>query len=328
MNHSGRLHGGRPTSNSTSTTQQHLLARRKQINTLRIFNENVIETKQDVEFQMTFDVPGPLTLVMLIVLPRDFPNNRPLIKVIPNGQTTSTALQHPWINESHDVTGSPGLNSFRSSMTDLGRVVQAIKREFEKNPPQLTHSNPQKPISETVNVAIRPATSQPVPHASRSIPEIEELSKDQLETMQKDPIAFGVFYRKLEVTTMSSLDDQATALKTEIQSILDSSSSSLEAELDAKKQLFLERKQEYHSICQLSKDKAEQLKSTIQALDRVSLCDNLSIASHQDELESDKCAEAFLAGDMPLDDFLSDYVKKRTSFHHRKSKLERFALTD
>jgi len=328
MNHSGRLHGARPTSNSTSTTQQHLLARRKQINTLRIFNENVIETKQDVEFQMTFDVPGPLNLVMLIVLPRDFPNNRPLIKVIPNGQTTSTALQHPWINESHDVTGSPGLNSFRSSMTDLGRVVQAIKREFEKNPPQLTHSNPQKPLSETVNVAIRPATSQPVPHASRSISEIEELSKDQLETLQKDPVAFGVFYRKLEVTTMSSLDDQATALKTEIQSILDSSSSSLEAELDAKKQLFLERKQEYHSICQLSKDKAEQLKSTIQALDRVSLCDNLSIASHQDELESDKCAEAFLAGDMPLDDFLSDYVKKRTSFHHRKSKLERFALTD
>ena len=324
MNHSGRLHGGRPTSNSTSTTQQHLLARRKQINTLRIFNENVIETKQDVEFQMTFDVPGPLTLVMLIVLPRDFPNNRPLIKVIPHGQTTSTALQHPWINESHDVTGSPGLNSFRSSMTDLGRVVQAIKREFEKNPPQLTHSKPQKPTSEPVT---RPA-SQPVPHASRSIPEIEELSKDQLETLQKDPMAFGVFYRKLEVTTMSSLDDQATALKTEIQSILDSSSSSLEAELDAKKQLFLERKQEYHSICQLSKDKAEQLKSTIQALDRVSLCDNLSIASHQDELESDKCAEAFLAGDMPLDDFLSDYVKKRTSYHIRKSKLERFALTD
>ena len=103
MNHSGLHRGGHHTSTPSSTTQH--LARRKQINTLRIFNENVIETRQDVEFQMSFDVTGPLTLVMLILLPRDFPAGaRPTIRVIPK-DGPNAALQHPWINEANEVVG-------------------------------------------------------------------------------------------------------------------------------------------------------------------------------------------------------------------------------
>ena len=346
MNHSGLHRGGHHTSTPSSTTQH--LARRKQINTLRIFNENVIETRQDVEFQMSFDVTGPLTLVMLILLQRDFPAGaRPTIRVIPK-DGPNAALQHPWINEANEVVGSPGLNSFRSSMTDLGRVVQAIKREFEKNPPvvladsatassRLTHraATKQKSLSppESSIKSMLPPTELTLT-ASRSIPEIEELSQEQLEELKKDPVAFGVFYRKLEVATMTTLDGHAGHLKKEIQSLLDSSNDcnsgrSLTEELEDKKQLFLERKQEFHSICQTSRDKVELLKSTMETLDTFKLCDNLSIASQTDELESDKCAEAFLAGDMPLDDFLADYVNIRTRHHIRKSKVERFAtVTD
>ena len=345
MNHSGLHRGGHHTSTSSSTTQH--LARRKQINTLRIFNENVIETRQDVEFQMTFEITGPLTLVMLILLPRDFPTGaRPTIRLIPK-DSPNAKLQHPWINDINEVVGSPGLNSFRSSMTDLGRVVQAIKREFEKNPPRILDSSTgssrltytttkQKSLSPPESSSIKsmlPAELIPAA-SSRSIPEIEELSKEQLEELKNDPIAFGVFYRKLDVTTMTTLDGHATLLKKDIQSLLDSSSDCyssqrLAKELEDKKQLFLERKQEFHSISQTSRDKVEQLKSLVETLNTFKLCDNLSIASHTDELESDKCAEAFLAGDMPLDDFLADYVNVRTRHHIRKSKVERFTtITD
>ena len=44
-------------------------------------------------------------------------------------------MQHSWIDiRSGNVIGSPGLNNF-SAHSDLGRVVQVIKREFELKPP-------------------------------------------------------------------------------------------------------------------------------------------------------------------------------------------------
>ena len=189
-------------SNRNNYSKQHL-ARRKQINTLRIFNENVVEARQDVEFQVTFTVAGELNLIMIIILPQDFPadNSKPMIKVFEaSGKANSSnKLQHPWINDSHDVIGSPGLNAFRPGSTDLGRVVQAIKREFERNPPkvsvQASASQTEAPVSLPV------AKTEPIPNFAcqaehRSIPEIEKLDQKELEELQNDPIAFRVFLNR------------------------------------------------------------------------------------------------------------------------------------
>ena len=110
------------------------LDRRKQINTLLIFNENVTELVPNVQYRMDFTgggSSGPLT--MLIHLPPGFPKEKPSIKIEPLG------LQHSWIDiRSGNVIGSPGLNNF-SAHSDLGRVVQVIKREFELKPPISTN---------------------------------------------------------------------------------------------------------------------------------------------------------------------------------------------
>jgi ESCRT-I complex subunit VPS37 len=110
------------------------LDRRKQINTLLIFNENVSELVPNVQYRMDFTgggACGPLT--MIIHLPVGFPKERPTIRIEPLG------LNHPWIeNRSGNVIGAPGLNNF-SAHSDLGRVVQVIKREFELNPPISTN---------------------------------------------------------------------------------------------------------------------------------------------------------------------------------------------
>ena len=191
-------------SNRNNYSKQHL-ARRKQINTLRIFNENVVEARQDVEFQVTFTVAGELKLIMIIILPQEFPadNSRPIIKVFEasNKAGSSNKLQHPWINDSHDVIGSPGLNAFRSGSTDLGRVVQAIKREFERNPPKVSIQT--APTQTQAPVAAMPvAKTESLPNFAcqaeqRSIPEIEKLNLKELEELQNDPIAFRVFLNRL-----------------------------------------------------------------------------------------------------------------------------------
>ena len=106
------------------------LDRRKQINTLLIFNENVTELVPNMQYRVDFTgggSSGPLT--MLINLPPGFPKDKPTIRIEPLG------LQHSWIDiRSGNVIGSPGLNNF-SAHSDLGRVVQVIKREFELKPP-------------------------------------------------------------------------------------------------------------------------------------------------------------------------------------------------
>ena len=52
------------------------LIRRKQINTLRIFNENVIEVNSDREYRITFNQDMGKALTMGIYLPADFPGKR------------------------------------------------------------------------------------------------------------------------------------------------------------------------------------------------------------------------------------------------------------
>ena len=123
------------------------LAKRKQINTLKIFNDNVTEIRQEQEYRIFFSSDSGDRLVMVIFLPETFPlNTRPVIKIYFSGVghgadnyhnvDFETKMTHPWLdNVSCSVIGSPGLNTF-GVHSELGRVVQAIKREFEKNPPQ------------------------------------------------------------------------------------------------------------------------------------------------------------------------------------------------
>ena len=118
------------------------MAKRKQINTLKIFNDNVTEIRQEQEYRIFFSSDSGDRLVMVIFLPETFPlNSRPVIKIFFSGHKDQnvdfeTKMTHPWLDiNSCSVIGSPGLNTF-GVHSELGRVVQAIKREFEKNPPQ------------------------------------------------------------------------------------------------------------------------------------------------------------------------------------------------
>ncbi|XP_057342121.1 vacuolar protein sorting-associated protein 37A [Microplitis mediator] len=103
--------------------------RKRQIDTLKIFNDNVAELREDVEYQVQFDA-GETRMAIMVSLPPEFPLEKPVLRVSP-------PVTHPWCNEHSEITSAPGLLNF-TIHSDLGRVVQAIIREFSKNPPQLT----------------------------------------------------------------------------------------------------------------------------------------------------------------------------------------------
>lgn len=102
--------------------------RKRQIDTLKIFNDNVVELREDVEYQVQFDA-GERRMAIMVSLSPEFPLEKPVLRVSP-------PVNHPWCNEHSEITSAPGLLNF-TVHSDLGRVVQAIIREFSKHPPQL-----------------------------------------------------------------------------------------------------------------------------------------------------------------------------------------------
>ncbi|XP_014603869.1 PREDICTED: vacuolar protein sorting-associated protein 37A [Polistes canadensis] len=102
--------------------------RKRQIDTLKIFNDNVAELREDVEYQVQFNA-GERRMAIMVSLSPEFPLEKPVLRVSP-------PINHPWCNEHSEITSAPGLLNF-TVHSDLGRVVQAIIREFSKNPPQV-----------------------------------------------------------------------------------------------------------------------------------------------------------------------------------------------
>ncbi|KAJ8667493.1 hypothetical protein QAD02_009156 [Eretmocerus hayati] len=110
--------------------------RKRQIDTLKIFNDNVSELQEDVEYRVEFDA-GNKRMAIMVSLSPEFPLEKPVLRVSP-------PIIHKWCNEHSEIVNAPGLLNF-TVHSDLGRVVQAIIREFSKNPPQFVGDN--SPVS-------------------------------------------------------------------------------------------------------------------------------------------------------------------------------------
>ncbi|XP_051170341.1 vacuolar protein sorting-associated protein 37A [Leptopilina boulardi] len=124
--------------------------RKRQIDTLKIFNDNVLELREDVEYQVQFDA-GDKRMAILVSLSPEFPLEKPVLRVTP-------PITHPWCNEHSEITSAPGLLHF-TVHSDLGRVVQAIIREFSRNPPQLLEDNSPPSAVQHIDIAGRGSPS-------------------------------------------------------------------------------------------------------------------------------------------------------------------------
>ncbi|XP_018319362.1 vacuolar protein sorting-associated protein 37A isoform X2 [Agrilus planipennis] len=197
-------------------------SRQRQINTLKIFNDNVIEVVQDSEYNVLFKA-GIYDFCLRVLLSNDFPNERPILKISP-------VVVHPWVDQEGEIKSAPGLLNF-TVHSDLGRVVQAIIREFERTPPPLTteqclsNSSPSVPVRDMENRGkVSPISSYPglnnfspptyhytSSHLPQSVtlPELNNLSLDDLQFLNESLEAQEEFLEELpQIKEMNKAIDE------------------------------------------------------------------------------------------------------------------------
>lgn len=304
--------------------------RQRQINTLKIFNDNVIEVKEGSEYNITFQ-SNQNDLTLQILLSNEFPNEKPTLKISPG-------IMHPWVNTDAEIVSAPGLLNF-TVHSDLGRVVQAIIREFERNPPPLAvnHVSTSSPIMfcrgnvSSPNYSVSTVNSYSLPplvpsnsSASNAIvfPELNGLTLEDLQLLNEKIDKQDEFLENIpQIREMNkNLDD----LLIQIEELSD-------ANLGKKGQLeelYKTRKIRIETLNKLLQNN-ENLSRNYQLLsDRYkpsNIKESLRRAATKADEESEAIAEQFLNRDLDVDHFVNSYIKSRLVSHLRKTKEEKLS---
>ncbi|CAK1592892.1 unnamed protein product [Parnassius mnemosyne] len=279
--------------------------RKRQIDTLKIFNANVTEIKENAEYRVEFIADGR-NMSLNIVLSSEFPNEKPAIFVSP-------LFSHPWIAENtNQVVGAPGLINF-TVHSDLGRVVQAIIREFQKTIPNIT-SNEEKPADSSPQSII---SSQ-----SMIFPELSELSIDELQEILENP---DLQDKLLETNPqLVELDLETEELMNSIEEIAQDNIAKQQM-LDDLKTEVIDR---ISTIVQM-KMNYEELNKKHQKLaemyDPHRIRDCLREAALKADEDAEVIAEQFLLGNIPVETFIAKFAEKRALGQARRAREERLA---
>ena len=332
-------------------------SRRKQINTLRIFNDNVTEVLPDSQYSVDF-VAGGQQLSLRVFLGPGFPETtRPALRVLPS------ALVHPWLEPgSGNVVGAPGLINY-TVHSDLGRVVQAVKRELEKNPPKPLSNGSISSPADTTFVTQTPTPSQLTfhqnhfrthtmpPHVARQlqnqhqqlgqlpplqqqpksgggssvIPGLAELTEEELRDMLGSDIAAREFCSKLDNAAMKEAAQSKETTRECIEATLEKNAELVEEaevlrqEIATKTSDFDRLKRQTHELC------GKVGASNMGIASFASVCERTAVSAREAEEESDKLAEEFLsnASGMSVEEFGKRYMSTRTRHHALKVRVEK-----
>ncbi|XP_022899918.1 vacuolar protein sorting-associated protein 37A [Onthophagus taurus] len=308
--------------------------RKRQINTLKVFNDNVNEINEGNEYQVSFQAGGN-DFSLVISLTADFPNEKPILKIIP-------FVVHPWVNGDGEITSAPGLLNF-TVHSDLGRVVQAVIREFERNPPplvseQLNNSNitsPTVPMGEIdnmgrvspnyhLNYVNRLSFSPPTSSGFQTIafPELNNLSLDELQFLNENEDRLEEFLENLP--QMKEMNRRLDDTILNVEEMADSNLSKEEQLVNLQKGID-ERIEEVTKLA----FENERLNVKYQSLsDKYSprnIQEELKLAAEQSERDTEKIAESFLKGEMDVDKFVTLFMQSRALTQMRKTKEEKLS---
>ncbi|KAM9192962.1 vacuolar protein sorting-associated protein 37A [Mergus octosetaceus] len=105
--------------------------KQRQIEALRAAHAAIAEIQKDVEYRLPFTVNN-LTININILLPPQFPQEKPVISVFP-------PVRHHLMDKQGVYVTGPLISNF-TMHSDLGKIVQSILDEFWKSPPVLAPS--------------------------------------------------------------------------------------------------------------------------------------------------------------------------------------------
>lgn len=291
--------------------------RARQIDTLKIFNDNVTCLQEDDEFMIEF-VAGENRFIMLIILNPEFPKEKPLLKITP-------PIVHHWVNDNSEIVNAPGYLNF-SVYSDLGRVVQVIIREFQKNPPELRQKNspmcngmPTTRNSPITNLESKSLcfSIEPYDEMSHVIARLHKMSTEELNRLNNDERSLSELtlsvpsVRNLSQTVddfILSMEELASA-KSECETKVEE----LKEEIEQQKTQLKDAECSYKTILEVYEKLME--KRSNQYVKK-----KLKEAIKNKDKDGEVIAERYLNGDLPFDIFLNIYMDYRSKVHMLQAK--------
>lgn len=134
----------------TSLQQQ----KQRLIESLRSLHSSIAEIQKDVEYRLPFTVNN-LTININILLPPQFPQEKPVISVYP-------PIRHHLVDKQGIYVTSPLVSNF-TMHSDLGKIIQSLLDEFWKNPPVLAPTSTAFPYLYSSPGGVPPYSSQGFP---------------------------------------------------------------------------------------------------------------------------------------------------------------------
>ncbi|XP_064128958.1 vacuolar protein sorting-associated protein 37A [Loxodonta africana] len=134
----------------TSLQQQ----KQRLIESLRSAHSSIAEIQKDVEYRLPFTVNN-LTININILLPPQFPQEKPVISVYP-------PIRHHLMDKQGVYVTCPLVNNF-TMHSDLGKIIQGLLDEFWKTPPVLAPTSTAFPYLYSNPSGLPPYASQGFP---------------------------------------------------------------------------------------------------------------------------------------------------------------------
>jgi len=286
------------------------LSRQKQIHSLAVYHEAVECVTEGAEYRIKFRGPDQMQLSLLIKLPSDFPTAQPHIFIEP-------CVAHQWVQPSTGrVTQAPGLLNF-SPHSDLGMVVGAIRREFEKAESLQVLAQPTAVSrSQEAAAATNSTSSDPVQAA------VAALSKEELQEVLDNEVALEKLLLSIDFPPLESITENIKSMK-EVITVTAQTNITLETEIETLRDALLCKVEEYHTKKLSLGQTAAKVKMLQSRVEGGVLADQLVRLSVDNEEKSDAIADKFLEKEMPVEEFLAEYITTRQQSHLQKLKADK-----
>ncbi|KAF4522925.1 hypothetical protein B566_EDAN012620 [Ephemera danica] len=285
---------------SSSSNEEANEKRIKQIDTLKIFNDNVTEVIAGEEYRVDFPliVNGSSQHTSLhITLPPEFPLEQPVLKVKP-------PVQHTWLESSTgNVVAAPGLLNF-TVHSDLGRVVQAVISELRRN---YTDGKSQH---QTDGVMEGPLE---IPAGGGMVDLLQRMHTEKLQQLcESDDVCDELLEQLPPMLTLEAEINKLDALNNEISNDILSHEEQL---MQLQEQVKSKTKQvaELHTKYEERSCAYKQLSDLFTPL---SIKTSLREAAVSSDHQSEYVAEEFLHGNLDVEHFIESFIAERMEVQH------------
>merc|ERR1711974_391050 len=213
------------------------------------------------------------------------------------------------------VTQAPGLLNF-SPHSDLGMVVGAIRREFEKAESLQVLAPPIAAVSRSQESAAATNALDPVRAA------VAALSKEELQEVLDSEVALEKLLLSIDFPPLESITENIKSMK-EVITVTAQTNITLETEIETLRDALLCKVEEYHTKKLSLGQTAAKVKMLQSRVEGGVLADQLVRLSVDNEEKSDGIADKFLEKEMPVEEFLTEYIATRQQSLLQKLKADK-----